>query len=113
MKKRKPPRTNAKIRELQAMEAVLLKKHAAPLERGAKAKGVKVELKKVVYVTPPAPPSVDKAAEYRRKYMGVAAKHENTQYTGTAILGIGTMHKSSAVPIFSADEAEEIAHMRR
>ena len=34
-------------------------------------------------------------------------------YTGTKILGIGTMHKSNAVPIFSDEEAEAIAHMRR
>ena len=34
-------------------------------------------------------------------------------YTGTSILGIGTMHKSNAVPVFSTDEATDIAHMRR
>jgi hypothetical protein len=35
------------------------------------------------------------------------------QYTGTKIKGIGTMHKSNAVPIFSDDDAVAIAHMRR
>ena len=35
------------------------------------------------------------------------------QYTGTKILGIGTMHKSNAVPIFSDEEAVEISRMRR
>jgi len=35
------------------------------------------------------------------------------QYTGTKILGIGTMHKSNAVPIFSDEEAIEISKMRR
>jgi hypothetical protein len=34
-------------------------------------------------------------------------------YTGTKIIGIGTMHKSNAVPIFSDDEAKEISSMRR
>ena len=34
-------------------------------------------------------------------------------YTGTKILGIGTMHKSNAVPIFSDEEAVEISRMRR
>jgi malic enzyme len=34
-------------------------------------------------------------------------------YTGTKVLGIGTMHKSNAVPIFSDDEATEISTMRR
>ena len=34
-------------------------------------------------------------------------------YTGTKIIGIGTMHKSNAVPIFSDEEAQDIARMRR
>jgi hypothetical protein len=34
-------------------------------------------------------------------------------YTGTKIMGIGTMHKSNAVPIFSDEEAQDIAKMRR
>ena len=34
-------------------------------------------------------------------------------YTGTKVKGIATMHKSNAVPIFSDDEARDIAHMRR
>lgn len=34
-------------------------------------------------------------------------------YTGNKILGIGTMHKSNAVPIFSDQEAQDIARMRR
>lgn len=37
----------------------------------------------------------------------------NKVYTGTKMLGIGTLHKSNAVPIFSDDEAKEIARMRR
>jgi hypothetical protein len=34
-------------------------------------------------------------------------------YTGTKVKGIGTMHKSNAVPIFSDEEAHDIAKMRR
>lgn len=34
-------------------------------------------------------------------------------YTGTKVKGIGTMHKSNAVPIFSDQEAQDIARMRR
>jgi hypothetical protein len=40
-------------------------------------------------------------------------KKENPVYTGTLIKGIGTMHKSNAVPIFSDEQAVEIATMRR
>ena len=35
------------------------------------------------------------------------------EYTGTKCKGIGTMHKSNAVPIFSDDEAKDISKMRR
>ena len=34
-------------------------------------------------------------------------------YTGTKVKGIGTMHKSNAVPIFSDEEAIAISRMRR
>jgi hypothetical protein len=35
------------------------------------------------------------------------------QYTGDKIVGIGTMHKSNTVPIFSDQEAKDISSMRR
>lgn len=44
---------------------------------------------------------------------GVATLAPAKVYTGTKIKGIGTMHKSNAVPIFSDEEAVAIANMRR
>ena len=40
-------------------------------------------------------------------------KLRDQEYTGTKVKGIGTMHKSNAVPIFSDDEAKDISKMRR
>jgi len=40
-------------------------------------------------------------------------KVKDTEYTGTKVKGVGTMHKSNAVPIFSDDEAKDISSMRR
>ena len=40
-------------------------------------------------------------------------KKETVMYTGTKMLGIGTMHKSNSVPIFSDQEAIDISTMRR
>lgn len=34
-------------------------------------------------------------------------------YTGDAMLGVATMHKSNAVPVFDQACALDIAHMRR
>jgi len=47
------------------------------------------------------------------KVPGFAAKKEPNVYTGTLIKGIGTMHKSNAVPIIDKKQAEELAQMRR
>jgi hypothetical protein len=40
-------------------------------------------------------------------------KVHDQEYTGTKIKGIGTMHKSNAVPVFTDDEAKDISSMRR
>ena len=40
-------------------------------------------------------------------------KVKDNEYTGTKIKGIGTMHKSNAVPVFSDQEAKDISSMRR
>jgi len=34
-------------------------------------------------------------------------------YTGNKIIGIGTLHKSNAVPVFSDEEAKDLSRMRR
>jgi hypothetical protein len=47
------------------------------------------------------------------KTIGAVSSKPSPVYTGTKVLGIGTMHKSNAVPIFSDDEAKEISTMRR
>jgi hypothetical protein len=44
---------------------------------------------------------------------GIAVKKEVTQYTGTAMLGIGQLHKSNAIPVFSKEDAVDISKMRR
>ena len=44
---------------------------------------------------------------------GSAVKKDSPMYTGDKVKGIGTMHKSNAVPIFSDEEAVEISQMRR
>lgn len=42
-----------------------------------------------------------------------ALKADPKIYTGTKVLGIATMHKSNAVPVFNSEEAIQIASMRR
>lgn len=45
--------------------------------------------------------------------VGVAVKKPVQQYTGDAMIGLGQLHKSNTVPIFKAQDAVDIAKMRR
>lgn len=44
---------------------------------------------------------------------GCTSANAPLKYTGDKMKGIGTMHKSNSVPIFTDDEAKDIASMRR
>jgi len=44
---------------------------------------------------------------------GVAVKKPVAQYTGTAMIGIGQLHKSNSIPVFSKEDAIDISKMRR
>lgn len=44
---------------------------------------------------------------------GNAVLKPSPVYTGTKVMGIATMHKSNAVPVFSDEEAQDISRMRR
>ena len=44
---------------------------------------------------------------------GVAAKVEAPRYTGTLVKGIGTMHKSNAIPVIDEEQMKDLARMRR
>lgn len=102
-KKRKPKKPNAKQRELQAEWEKLLSKYEPK--------------KKLVMVNPlPKPKAYIRETEKIPSLPFTAepcTKKETQRYTGTAMKGIGTMHKSNSVPIFSNEEAVAIATMRR
>ena len=106
-KKSKKKKPTAKQRELQASWEELVKKTA-----------LKTVAKPPVGLTPYTEPKI-----YRRETpnypsldtgAGLCTKPIHGKvYTGTAMKGIGTLHKSNAVPIFSDEEARDQASMRR
>lgn len=100
-------------RQLEAEWQAVLKRHAAPLERGAKAKGVKVAAKVVAFATTGRVTAASLPKATYDSLRGSTAPKASPVYTGSNMLGVGVMHKSSAVPIFSTDEAESLARMRR
>ncbi len=44
---------------------------------------------------------------------GAVSVKPTQHYTGTKMIGIGTLHKSNAVPVFTNDDAKDMARMRR
>jgi hypothetical protein len=107
--KRKPRKPNAKQRALkESWQALLAKYDITPAVR--KSTVVVATSSSTVVVDPRRStnhiPSLDTGK-------GVAAKKPVQQYTGDAMLGIGQLHKSNAVPIFKAEDAIDISKMRR
>jgi hypothetical protein len=102
--KRKP---TAKQRELQASWEAMIKKYAT--KTVAKPKQ---QLSDVYSLGKPACRETPKIPSL--PFTGApCTKKDAPVYTGDKIKGIGTMHKSNAVPIFSDEEAIDIAKMRR
>lgn len=104
--KRKPKKPTAAQRQLAAEWEAIQKKYEPKKKLKAPSKHFNYEL------TIPAGRTTSHHIP-SRDTGGFASKKETIQYTGTKMLGIGTLHKSNAVPVFSDDEAKEMARMRR
>lgn len=100
--KSKKRKANAKQRELQSSWEKILKKYESK--------------------TPIQKAKVKKAEPFRREtpsipslgtYEGQCTKSDQPTYTGTQMIGIATLHKSNAVPVFSKEDAVEVSRMRR
>jgi N-acetylglucosamine-6-phosphate deacetylase len=68
-------------------------------------------------VTVAAPTSQHRVSEKPKSLgewiTGPVSSKPAMQYTGTKMKGIGTLHKSNAVPVFTDEEAVSLASMRR
>lgn len=103
--KRKAQKPNAKQRKLAAEWDALVKKYAPTKKLSGVVVSSLIVTKPFIRETPKIP-SLNTGD-------GVASSKPRMQYTGDKMLGIGTLHKSNAVPVFSTDEAKEMARMRR
>ena len=100
-----------KARELDASWKELQKRWEVDIEDKKRKRALKAE--PLVYkLSAPAGRSTNHIPS-RNTGDGIATTKQIPQYTGTKIIGIGTMHKSNAVPIFSDEEAQDISRMRR
>jgi len=87
-----------------------------------KKQGIEAEARKikramtneVLSVSPRIPPGRETPYIASKDTGAIACtKKDDMRYSGTKIKGIGTMHKSNAVPVFSDEEAVDISRMRR
>lgn len=102
----------ARARELDASWKELLKAQGIEAEAKRQRRAMKAE--PLTYsLTAPAGRETRRIESLNTGHTGAVRTRDIPQYTGTKILGIGTMHKSNAVPVFSDEEAVAIATMRR
>lgn len=95
-------------RELTAEWEKLVQSHGTKNKDAAKVEKLSYSLS-----TPPGRITNTHIKSLNTGHTGAVASKPIPQYTGTKMLGIGTMHKSNAVPIFTDDEAKSISSMRR
>lgn len=103
-KKRKP---TAKQRQLAAEWEAIKLKHATKPVAKVKKSDTYVPSKSYIRETRHYP-SLPMSGP-----MACTKPLEEVRYTGDKMLGIGTLHKSNAVPIFTEEEAKDQATMRR
>ena len=79
-----------------------LRRKAVPLKAGHSSNRVRASCRRITPSIPSAPETA-----------GVAPRVEPPRYTGTLVKGIGTMHKSNAIPIIDEQQMKDLASMRR
>jgi hypothetical protein len=110
--KRKPKKPNAKQRAQRASWQKLLEKYdVKPTKKVFQKSSAIIAIDHPRVIVDPRRstshiPSLDTT-------VGGTTKKAMMQYTGDAMLGIGQLHKSNAVPIFTAEDAVDISKMRR
>jgi hypothetical protein len=87
--------------------------HKKGIKPYAKAKRAPAYLQGVLEVSKPFVRETIHYPSHSTTGFAVCAKKLDNVYTGDNIVGIGTMHKSNAVPIFNDNQAKDLATMRR
>lgn len=105
--KRKAKKPTAVQRQLAAEWEAIQKKYAP--KKTIKSTSSKLDYK----LTVPPGRTTSTHIPSRNTGDGIGSTKQTQHYTGDKMLGIGTLHKSNAVPVFSTDEAHEMARMRR
>lgn len=111
MKKRRNP-TRAEREAIASYDAMVRKWASVP--KFARASHATSAIDHMPKLT--APPGRSSGKEHKSVdtgFNGGTKPIQGVRYTGNRLIGIGVMHKSNSVPVFSQDEAIEISTMRR
>jgi len=100
-----------KARELDASWKELQKKWDVEADEKRRSRAMKAEPLSYKLTTPVGRTTTTNLPS--RVTPGGSTAPVHKVYTGTKVLGIATMHKSNAVPVFAEEEAIEISRMRR
>ena len=112
MQKKPTPKFRSAEEKRRWLEAQASWEEIQARHRPAKPVALKQEALTFQFSVPPGreTPRLPSITDTHR---GAVASARPPAYTGSAVLGISTLHKSNAVPVFSAEEAVNIAKMRR
>ena len=102
-----------KARELDASWKELQKKWEVDADEKRRTRAMKSPTLEYKLSTPSGRPTGHNIPSVADSVLGPVCSKTIPKYTGTKMIGIGTMHKSNAVPVFSDEEAHDIATMRR
>ena len=102
-----------RARDLEASWKEILKAQGVAAEQKRRSRAMKAEPLKYNLSSAQDRANTRHIPSRDTGHSGAVASKAIPQYTGTKILGIGSMHKSNAVPVFSKEEAHDIATMRR
>jgi hypothetical protein len=101
-----------KARELDQSWKELLKRQGIEAEEKKRSRAMKAETLSYNLSTPVGRTNTNHIPSLGTTG-GNATLSAPKVYTGTKVLGIATLHKSNAVPVFSNEEAVDISRMRR
>lgn len=102
-----------KARELEESWKELQKKWSVEAEDKKRRRALAAEPLNYTLSAPPGRSTSNNIRSHNTGEVGASTYRDSPVYTGTKVKGIGTMHKSNAVPIFSDEEAVAISSMRR
>ena len=102
-----------KARQLDEDWKELQKKWGIEADEKKRKRALEAEPLQYTLTTPVGRSNTHSIKSLDTGHTGAVRTKDIPQYTGTKIIGIGTMHKSNAVPVFSDDEAKSISSMRR